>query len=117
MDARFDCGREGRAMHLSDAKGYPLLHDGDLFGADIIEFPPNGSIGMHTHPGAHFLFCLSGSGVVNRDGQEITLKPGVCYLIPTMIPHSVCASENGLRLLVVGNNHRPVDSSERMSPC
>lgn len=101
-------------MTRSDAKGVALLHDGERFGADIIEFPPVGEIGTHKHPGAHMLFVLAGSGTVIRDGATRPLSPGDCYLVASDQPHSVHAGEDGLRLLVVGNDHRSVDSEERL---
>lgn len=101
-------------MHMSDARGIPLLHDGDRFGADIIEFPPHGRVEEHTHPGAHMLFVLSGSGQVVRRGVPTSLASGKCYLVASEEPHSVAAGPHGLRLLVVGNDHRHVGSRERL---
>lgn len=102
-------------MHESDAKGLPLLHNGDSFGADVIEFPPMGMVPMHTHPGDHVLFCVAGSGYVTIGiSAPDAISQGDCYLIRSMEPHAVSAGQHGLRLIVVGNNHRPVDSKERL---
>jgi len=113
--SRFD-QRATMPMHLSNAKGLPLLHNGDRFGADVIEFPPHGKVPMHTHPGDHVLFCLGGSGYVtiDRDAPD-AITVGDCYLIHSMEPHAVEAGEYGLRLIVVGNDHRPVNSQERLN--
>lgn len=102
-------------MHASDAKGLPLLYDGGCFGADVIHFPPNGKVPMHTHPGAHCLFCVGGSGYVHVDRMSYHLTVGDCYLIRDNEPHAVEATCDGLRLIVVGNNHRPVNSKERLN--
>lgn len=112
--ARFD-RQATLQMHESDAKGLPLLHNGDKFGADVIDFPPLGKVPMHTHPGDHVLFCVGGSGWVTIDRSvPDAVTCGDCYLIHSMEPHAVAAGEHGLRLIVVGNNHRPVDSKERL---
>lgn len=102
------------AMHGSDAKGLPLLHDGNRFGADVIEFPPHGKVPDHTHTGAHFLFCIGGSGWVFVNNRPHQISVGDCYLIQSEEEHSVEAGRNGLRMIVVGNDHRPVDSAERL---
>jgi len=111
---RFD-QRATLPMHQSDAKGLPLLHNGEDFGADLIDFPPGGKVAMHTHPGDHVLFCIGGSGFVSIDRDvphKITV--GDCYLIHSEEPHAIEAGAKGLRLLVVGNQHRPVESEERL---
>lgn len=113
--ARYDAPAT-RPMHHSDALGAPLLHDGERFGADVIEFPPGGKVAMHSHPGAHCLFCTAGAGwVITDHPRRITV--GDCYLIRSGEPHAVEASKRGLRLIVVGNDHRPVDSAERLDLC
>lgn len=111
---RFDA-KAKLPMHESDAMGLPLLNDGCRFGADLIEFPPHGKVPMHTHPGAHCLFCIAGSGQVTV-GRCVpdTITVGDCYLIQSGEPHEVSAGGSGLRLIVVGNDHRPVDSKERL---
>jgi len=107
-------------MYESDATGKALVSHGN-FGADIIRFPPGGGVRSHTHPGAHILFCLRGYGYVTygpeTDQQRHRLLPGVCYLIPSEWPHAIDADEiEPLVLIAVGNDHRPVYSSARMTP-
>jgi quercetin dioxygenase-like cupin family protein len=103
-------------MSQSDATGHPLLKHGK-FGADLIRFEPGKKVGPHTHPGSHILVCLAGRGVVWYDGEELELRPGVCYLIPEYAPHAVyCHPKSGesLILMAIGNDHRDVDSSDRL---
>jgi quercetin dioxygenase-like cupin family protein len=103
-------------MANSDATGFPLLKFG-AFGADLIRFEPGKKVGPHTHPGSHILVCLCGKGVVWYNGDELELKPGICYLIPEYVPHAVYAhpeSQESLVLMAIGNDHRPVDSPARL---
>lgn len=101
-------------MCNSDGTGEPLLaYNG--FGADIIRFAANEGVMNHTHEGDHILFVLKGVGIVEYDGQEYDLYPGLAYLIPGHVDHAIRAKEN-LVLIAVGNNHRPLDSIERMIP-
>lgn len=106
-----------KPMANSDAKGVAVLHDGQTFGADVIEFPSFGQVQRHTHAGQHMLFVLSGSGVVIRNDCSTELKQGSAYLVGSQVPHSVYAGADGLKLLVVGDKHQPVDSIERMDLC
>jgi mannose-6-phosphate isomerase-like protein (cupin superfamily) len=61
------------------------------------------------------LFVLRGSGIVEYNGEANPLYPGLCYLIPGSVDHAIKAHEN-LVLIAVGNDHRPLDSNERMDP-
>lgn len=101
-------------MMNSDGTGLPLLKDGK-FGADIIRFGPGKGVMNHTHEGAHILIVVKGEGIVEYNGIDHMLKPGTCYLIPSMVDHAIKAKTE-LILIAVGNDHRPVDSIERMMP-
>ncbi len=85
------------------------------FGADVIRFAAGKGVNNHTHQGDHILFTLKGKGVVEYEGVEHDLYPGVSYLIPGSVNHAIRAHEN-LVLIAVGNNHYPLDSSLRMEP-
>jgi len=106
-------------MANSDATALHLLSNGNL-GSDIIRFPGGGGVPLHTHPGAHILFVLSGSGVLEaaRPGSGRTdlyaLFPGRCYLVDGELPHALEAHKDGMTLLVVGADHYPADSRERL---
>lgn len=117
IENRFDTMDGAGPMHKSDAVGRQLLHDDGKFGADLIEFPPFGSVPLHTHPGAHMLFCLAGSGLVIREEKSLRLSPGICYFVAAGQPHEVLAESAGLRLLVVGDDVRPVCSKDRLDLC
>lgn len=116
-EARFDDMNGAKQMHNSDAKGKPLLYDGGKFGGDIIEFPPDGRVEMHTHPGAHMLFAIRGNGQVVRGDETTDLEYGCCYLVESMEPHAVYAGKLGLTLLVVGDDVRHVWSADRLDMC
>jgi len=101
-------------MCNSDGTGYPLFTAGG-FGADIIRFAANERVMNHTHEGDHILFVLKGQGVVEFDGVEYELYPGLAYFVPGMVDHAIRAAED-LVLIAVGNNHQPLDSQARMTP-
>jgi quercetin dioxygenase-like cupin family protein len=101
-------------MSHSDATGTPLVKRGK-FGADVIRFEAGRGVMNHTHEGDHILFVIKGTGIVEYDGTEYDLVPGVCYLIPGCVDHAIKARTE-LLLIAVGNDHAPVDSVERMTP-
>jgi mannose-6-phosphate isomerase-like protein (cupin superfamily) len=109
-----DDGERPIKMRNSDGTGSPLFSF-QGFGADIIRFSANEGVMNHTHEGDHILFVIAGSGVVEYNGIEYPLYPGLSYLIPGEVDHAIRAKEN-LVLIAVGNNHRPLDSEERMTP-
>jgi quercetin dioxygenase-like cupin family protein len=101
-------------MQNSDGTGDPLFSFNG-FGADVIRFAANKGVMNHTHEGDHILFVIKGKGIVEYNGIEHPLYPGLSYLIPGEIDHAIRANED-LVLIAVGNNHRPLDSVERMTP-
>ena len=107
-------GRLPVPMIYSDATALPLFLDGS-FGADVIRFPPGGSVPPHTHPGAHILLVLSGRGQLDFDGTPVRLEPLVCYFVPSGRRHAIRAdADTELTILAVANSHRPADSTERL---
>lgn len=100
-------------MHGSRGLGMPLVKHG-LFGADILSFAPRASTEVHTHPGDHILFVVAGGGFLVFDGEFHNLAQGDCYFVPGAVPHQVGAAEISLTLLSIANDHRPVDSAERL---
>ena len=99
-------------MHNSDGTGQPLVKHGK-FGADLVRFKAGEGVGEHVHEGSHILFCLDGKGFVDYGPQPHRLSPGVCYLVPGLQPHAIRATTD-LLLIAVGDDHRPVDSPERL---
>lgn len=69
----------------------------------------------HTHVGSHILFVIKGSGYVTYEGRDHVLKPGVCYMVPSMVRHAIRATDE-LIIIAVGNDHRHLGSAERMEP-
>jgi len=108
-----DSEREIKMRH-SDGTGSPLFSFNE-FGADVIRFAANEGVSNHTHEGDHILFVIKGVGIVEYNGVEHPLYPGLSYLIPGEVNHAIRAKEN-LVLIAVGNRHRPLDSEERMTP-
>lgn len=100
-------------MYGSRGLGMPLVKNGH-FGADILSFAPKTSTDLHTHPGDHILFVVEGSGFLVFDGESFDLAQWDCYFVPGAVPHKVGAMETPLMLLSIANDHRPVNSSERM---
>jgi mannose-6-phosphate isomerase-like protein (cupin superfamily) len=109
-----DDGERPVRMKNSDGTGMPLLRYGE-FGADVIRFRSGEGVQTHVHEGDHILFVLRGRGILTFAGEEHSLYPGLCYLVPGAVDHAILASEN-LVLIAVGNQHRPLDSFERMVP-
>ena len=108
-----DDKRKPFQMASSQGTGLPLVsYNG--FGADIIQFDAGKGVDSHTHGGDHILLVLSGSGIVEYFDEEHDLYPGVAYFIPGDVPHAIRAKTN-LVLIAVGNDHRPVDSAERLT--
>lgn len=101
-------------MCHSDGTGQPLFsYNG--FGADIIRFAAHEGVKNHTHEGDHILFVIKGHGFVEYNGIEYAMQPGLCYLIEGEIDHAIKATTD-LVLIVVGNNHHPLDSEQRLTP-
>lgn len=109
-----DASERSIQMHNSDGTGEPLVLL-DKFGADIIRFEAGKGVMNHIHPGAHILFVLKGTGIVEYEGVEHALFPGLCYLIPGNTRHAIRAKDD-LVLIAVGNNHQPLSSTDRMTP-
>lgn len=101
-------------MCNSDGTGNPLFaYKG--FGADVIRFAAGKGVQNHTHDGDHILFVILGDGIVEYNGVENPLYPGLSYLIPGSVDHAIRAHTD-LVLIAVGNQHQPLDSEARMTP-
>jgi len=96
----------------SQALGIGLVKDG-RFAADMLKFEPGQCTSVHTHPGDHILFVVNGNGFLLYDGDRYDLIEGACYFVPGAIPHQVSATSI-MFLLSVSNDHRTVDSAERL---
>ena len=56
--------------------------------ATVVSFTPGGRTAWHTHPVGQTLYCLSGVGRVQREGETVQeLHPGDTVLIPPDVRH------------------------------
>lgn len=100
------------SMHGSTALGAPLVKQG-AFAADILSFELGQRTEPHTHPGNHILFVVEGDGWLIFDGEHYLLKKATCYFVPGSTVHQV-GSDGNMFLLSIADNHRPVNSIERL---
>ncbi len=97
----------------SQAVGLPLVKQ-DGFAADMLHFEAWQQTSLHTHPGDHILFVVTGCGWLDYDVQAYSLREGECYYVPGAVPHRIRAADIGLNLLSVALQHQPVDSAARL---
>jgi len=100
-------------MAGSQGMGKPLVKNG-RFAADFLSFDSDKETTLHTHPGDHVLIVHAGHGTLIFNGELHELTPGACYFVPGAVPHQIKAGQFGLSLYSVSNDHRPVDSVERL---
>ncbi len=56
--------------------------------ATVVSFTPGARTAWHSHPVGQTLYCLSGVGRVQRDGEAVhELRPGDTVLIPPDVRH------------------------------
>src|SRR5690348_11939142 len=56
--------------------------------ASVVSFTPGARTAWHGHPVGQTLFCLSGAGRVQREGERVQeLRPGDVVLIPPDVRH------------------------------
>jgi quercetin dioxygenase-like cupin family protein len=56
--------------------------------ATVVSFTPGARTAWHTHPVGQTLYCLSGAGRVQRDGEAVQeLHPGDTVVIPPDLRH------------------------------
>lgn len=56
--------------------------------ASVVSFTPGGRTAWHSHPVGQTLYCLSGAGRVQFEGQQVQeLRPGDTVLIPPNTRH------------------------------
>ena len=104
-------------MAKSQGTALPLIEIKSGLGVDLIHFKAGEGVAMHVHPGAHILNVFSGEGELDYYDQTYPLRAGMVYRICSQEPHAVHASltsDEGMTIQVIGNDHRPADSSERL---
>lgn len=104
----------GVPVHGAPAIGMNLHTNGNL-GADILWVPARKRFPIHTHPGDHLLYCLSGTGTITVDEITHEIGPGDFYMVDGLVPHAVGAGDEDHILVAIGSPHKPVDSPERMA--
>jgi quercetin dioxygenase-like cupin family protein len=56
--------------------------------ATVVSFTPGARTAWHSHPVGQTLFCLSGAGRVQRDGELVQeIRPGDTVIIPPDVRH------------------------------
>jgi quercetin dioxygenase-like cupin family protein len=56
--------------------------------ASVVSFTPGGRTAWHSHPVGQTLYCLSGAGRVQREGEQVQeLRPGDVVVIPPDVRH------------------------------
>lgn len=103
----------GVNVHGAPARGLPLHSNGQL-GADMLHVAAGRQFPVHTHPGDHLLYCLSGEGTMSLAGKTYKIYPGDLYMVDGQVPHAVGAITDHV-LVAIGSPHKPVDSPERMT--
>ncbi len=91
--------------------------DGEEIGADLIEMQPGSAFPLHTHPGDHILYAISGCGSVTIDGEPRTFVAGSTFYIAGSYPHNVGTSPEEIEpfvVLAVGHPKKHVSAHDRM---
>jgi len=101
-------------MKNSDGTGIDLVEE-DGFGAGVIRFAPGKGVKSHVHEGDHILKVEKGYGWLIYNEERHRMHPGFVYFVKGNVPHAIEA-ETELTLFVAGNDYRPMDSDERMTP-
>ncbi len=56
--------------------------------ASVVSFTPGGRTNWHTHPVGQTLYCLSGVGRIQKEGEQVQeLHPGDTVVIPPDVRH------------------------------
>lgn len=104
---------DGLPVHGAPATGIPLHTNGHL-GADLLHVKAGDQFPVHTHPGDHLLYCVSGEGTMTVGQVTYPIHPGDLYMVDGMVPHAVGAVTDHV-IMAIGSPHKPVDSPERMT--
>lgn len=91
--------------------------DGEEIGADLIELQPGASFPLHTHPGDHILYGVSGRGNVTIDGVARLIEPNCTIYIAGDHPHNVGTYRTDIEpfvLLAIGHPKKHVSAFDRM---
>ncbi len=91
--------------------------DGVEIGADLVELQPGAAFPLHTHPGDHVLYGISGRGTITIDGQARSVEVGTTVYVAGNSPHNVGTYPDATEpfvLLVVGHPKKHVSALDRL---
>ncbi|MFL5629372.1 MAG: cupin domain-containing protein [Ktedonobacteraceae bacterium] len=72
--------------------------------ARLVTIPANRAFARHIHPNAyHFIYVVSGTGVLEYDGARYVLKPGEYCVVCKGVVHKLGAGEDGLLAMIVNS--------------
>jgi mannose-6-phosphate isomerase-like protein (cupin superfamily) len=66
-----------------------VLYTGDYTQLVLMSLEPSQSIGLETHGNDQFFRFESGSGTVEIDGEEYSVRDGDCVIVPAGAKHNV----------------------------
>ncbi len=72
---------------------------GDQSMLSIVNFEPNSTGEIHSHPEEQWGVLLEGSGVRVQNGEEFSVNAGDFWRTPGDVPHTFKAGSNGARVL------------------
>lgn len=111
----------GEEMQLWGIRGKTgateIGQDGELIGADLIEMQPGAAFPLHTHPGDHVIYVISGVGSITIDGEARHVETGTTIYVAGHAPHNVATYPDATEpfiLLVVGHPKQSVASPDRL---
>ena len=89
---------------------------GHEIGVDLLEMQPGSAFPLHTHPGDHILYILSGPGLVHIDGEDRHVETGDTVFIAAEYPHGVKTLPDAppLEIVAFGIPHRHLAALDRM---
>jgi quercetin dioxygenase-like cupin family protein len=74
---------------------------GDHLQLSVVDIPPGGVVGEHSHPNEQMGMVVSGRMVFTIGGETKTVGPGDLYRIPGGVAHSVVALDEPVKALDV----------------
>ena len=90
--------QEAMVVDMDGAKGTVIRHvitekDGaPNFNMRVLSMEPGSLSPNHSHPWEHEFFVLSGEGIGEMDGNEVTVKQGDVLYVPPDVQHCIRAT-------------------------
>jgi quercetin dioxygenase-like cupin family protein len=72
---------------------------GESLMVNMVTIEPGGVVPLHSHPNEQSGYVISGTLILEIDGDKRALGPGACYMIPGNVPHSGETDDHGCVLL------------------